>query len=341
MNIDRSGVKRILVIKLRAIGDVLLSTIVLRNIRFAFPDARIEILTEPPARPVAAIQPDVNEVVVFNPKTMNGWELISTIRSRGYDLIFDLFGNPRSALVTRLSGAKYRVGYRFRGRAYAYNILTEPRGAMVHNTQFNLDALEAAGIAIQDRSIYFPVSREDDAYIESFFTSERIAGPCIALGTSGSWYTKRWSLERFADLGEKLARRFKTRIVLLWGPGERADVDIVNSLMGHTAIIPPPTTLTQLGALLKRCTFMVANDSGPMHIGAAVGTPVLGIYGPTNPMLQGPYGEKHMVIRNEGLGCLGCNLTACPIGHPCMNELSVDIVFDAVQQLMRKNGITL
>jgi len=340
VNIDRSSVKRILVLKLRAIGDVLLSTIVLRNIRIAFPDARIEFLTEPPAIPVAKIQPDVDEVVVFNTQTTSGWGLIRDIRSRGYDLIFDLFGNPRSALVTRLSEAKYRVGYRFRGRAYAYNILTEPRGATVHNTQFNLDALEAAGIAIQDRSIYFPLALEDEAYVESFLKSERITLPLIALGTSGSWYTKRWSLERFAALGETLGK-FKARILLIWGPGERPDVDKVNALMGRTAIIPPPTTLTQLGALLKRCAFMVANDSGPMHICAAVGTPVLGIFGPTNPALQGPYGQKHMVVRNEGLGCLGCNLTSCPIGHPCMHDLSVDMVFEAVKKLMRKNDITL
>ncbi len=341
MNIDRSGIKRILVIKLRAIGDVLLSTIVLRNLRLAFPDARIEFLTEPPAKPVVKIQPDLDEVVEFNPRTMSGWGLICEIRSRRYDLVFDLFGNPRSALVTRLSKAKYRVGYKFRGRSYAYTVLAEPRGAIVHNTQFNLDALGAAGIAIQDRTIYFPVAHEDEEYVNLFFSSSRIVEPCIALGTSGSWYTKRWGLERFAELGALLGNKFQAKVLLIWGPGERADVDKVNALMGHTAIIPPPTTLTQLGALLKRCIFMVANDSGPMHICAAVGTPVLGIYGPTNPALQGPYGDKHMTVRNEGLGCLGCNLTSCPIGHPCMHDLSVDIVFEAVQRLMRKNGITV
>jgi ADP-heptose:LPS heptosyltransferase len=111
--------------------------------------------------------------------------------------------------------------------------------------------------------------------------------------------------------------------------------------MTHDAFVPPATTLPQLGALLKRCTVMITNDSGPLHIGAALGVPVLGIYGPTNPLLQGPYGDRHLMVRNEGLSCLGCNYTECPIGHPCMLELSVATVMLGVRELLRKNRITL
>jgi ADP-heptose:LPS heptosyltransferase len=103
--------------------------------------------------------------------------------------------------------------------------------------------------------------------------------------------------------------------------------------MRGTPFIPPQTTFPRLAALLKRCDFVVSNDTGPMHIAAAVGTPVLGIYGPTNPALQGPYGQGHLTVRNERLSCLGCNLTACPIGHPCMEELEVATVLDAFAAL--------
>jgi ADP-heptose:LPS heptosyltransferase len=107
----------------------------------------------------------------------------------------------------------------------------------------------------------------------------------------------------------------------------------------QAVVIPPATSLKQLGALLQRCSFVVSNDSGPMHLAAAVGTPVLGIFGPTNPLLQGPYGPQHMTVRKEGLDCLGCNLTKCPIGNICMTDLSVDDVMWSVNALLTRNGL--
>lgn len=340
MTIDRRLVKRILVIKLRAIGDVLLSTIVLRNLRFAFPDARLDFLTEPPSKDIVESLPDIDTVILHDRSQVGGLTLIRAIRSQRYDLVLDLFGNPRSALITRLSGARYRVGYRFRGRTYAYNILVEPRGDQVHNTQFNLDAIEALGIAIQDRNIYFPIANEDTAYVDQFLCEAGIEKQfLVALGTSGGWYTKRWGLRQFAMLADELIEKRGAQVVLIWGPGQREEVEQIRTLMKHHAFVPPVTSLAQLGGLLQRCAFIVSNDSGPMHIAAAVGTPVLGIYGPTNPTLQGPYGDKHIVIRREGLDCLGCNLTECPIGHPCMLELSVDEVMKSVEKLIRKNNL--
>lgn len=340
MTIDQRRIKRILVIKLRAIGDVLLSTIVLRNIRLAFPDAKLDFLTEPPSKGIVERLSDVNKVILHDRSHMSGLTLIRAIRSQQYDLILDLFGNPRSALIARLSGAKYRVGYRFRGRGYAYNILVEPRGSQVHNTQFNLDAIEALGIAIQDRNIYFPIAHEDTVYVDQFLREARLDKQfLVALGTNGGWYTKRWGLKEFAMLGDTLIEKHEAQVVLIWGPGEKEEVEQVKAMMKHSAFIPPATNLSQLGGLLQRCSLMVSNDSGPMHIAAAVGTPVLGIYGPTNPVLQGPYGNKHVVIRRESLDCLGCNLTKCPIGHPCMEELSVDHVLEAVEKLIRKNNL--
>jgi ADP-heptose:LPS heptosyltransferase len=338
--IDREAVRRILVVKLRAVGDVLLATIVLRNLRRAFPSARLDFLTEPPARDVVNRHPDVDEVLTYDRTTESGAGLIRRVRSRSYDLILDLFGNPRTALVTRLSGAHWRVGYRFRGRSYAYNIVVTPRGGVVHNTQFNLDALEAIGVAIVDRNLYFPIaSAEEQAAAEVVDRAELRPGRIVALNTGGGWYTKRWPLERFAALGDRLAEAYGVGIVLPWGPGQRQEVETVRAVMKHPVCIPPSTTLGELGALLKRMSLVISNDSGPMHLAAAVGTPVLGIFGPTNPVLQGPYGPGHAVIRNEAVTCLGCNLTACPIHHPCMKELSVDTVFEAAGALITRTGM--
>jgi heptosyltransferase III len=337
MTIDPTTIRRILVIKLRAIGDVVLSTIVLRNLRAAFPGARIDFLTEKASAPVVQGNPDVDSTLVFDRENMSGVRLIHAVRSARYDLVLDLFGNPRTALATRLSGARHRVGFRFRGRTYAYSTIVEPRGGEVHNTQFNLDMLEALGIPVTDRTIRFPVHAEDRSFVEGFLDSAGLGSiPLVALCTGGGWYTKRWGTDHFAALGDRITEAYGMGIVLPWGPGEESDVEAIRAKMKFGPFVPPPTTLTQLGALLERCRFVVCNDSGPMHIAAAVNIPVVAVFGPTRPELQGPSGVTSLTVRREGLDCLGCNLTACSIGNPCMIDLPVDNVMKAVEDLLAR-----
>jgi heptosyltransferase III len=338
--LDTQAIRSILIIKLRAVGDVLLSTVVTPSLRRSFPDARIDFLTEPPSLDILRGNPSLDETLVFDAATMSGLALIRMVRKRHYDLVIDLFGNPRTALVTRLSGAPFRVGFRFRQRAYAYNILVEPRGGLVHNTQFNLDALEAIGVPVVDRALQFYYSEADEEYVRSFASGHLAMGDLvIGINTGGGWYTKRWGLAQYAALADRLIMELSARILLLWGPGQRVEAERLQGLMIRAATIPPATTLKQLGALLRRCSIVVSNDSGPMHLAAAVGTPVLGIFGPTNPVLQGPYEGQNMTVQKEGLDCLGCNLTKCPIGNICMTELSVDDVMRAVKALLAQNGL--
>jgi ADP-heptose:LPS heptosyltransferase len=331
-----ADIRRILVIKLRAVGDVVLASIVLDNIRRAFPDAHLDVLTENASAAIVRTHPAVSGTVVYDRKTMSGLDLIRTVRRNRYDLVIDLFGNPRTALVTRLSGARHRVGYRFRGRTYAYNHVVEPRGGSVHNTQFNLDALEHIGIPIVDRAVHLSPSAADRSYVDGFLTDAGLNGKTlVAINTGGGWYTKRWAIERFAALADRIAAGTGFAIVLPWGPGQKEEVEELQRVMRAHAFIPPPTTLMQLTALFERTAYVVSNDSGPMHIAAAAGSRVLGIFGPTRPELQGPYGEGNRTVRREGLACLGCNLTACTIGNLCMTELTVDAVHTAFQDLIQ------
>lgn len=338
MHIDPAKVRRILVIKLRAVGDVVLSTLVLPNLRAAFPASAIDFLTETPSVDVLRLHPAVSRTLVYDRRSMSGLGLIRMVRREKYDLVIDLFGNPRTALVTRLSGARTRVGYRFRGRTYAYTIVVPPRGGEVHNSQFNLDAIEHIGVPVVDRDLRFFRSDADEAYVQRFLTGARLEQTTlVGVNAGGGWYTKRWHLQQFALLADRIHERFGWTTLLPWGPGQRDEVETIARGMRSTPFIPPATTLPQLAALLARCAYVVSNDSGPMHVAAAVGTPVLGIFGPTRPELQGPYGKTHRTIRNESLKCLGCNLTSCPIGNPCMIELDVETVFEAFEGLVRDN----
>ena len=338
--IDRATVRSVLVIKLRAIGDVLLSTAVLRSLRAALPDTRIDFLTENPSRQVIETNPDIDNAVIFDAKSQSGLALIRDIRRRSYDLVIDLFGNPRSALVTLLSGARCRVGYGFNWRRFCYNIVVRGRGGEVHNVQFNLDALTALGIPVGDPSVSFHTDAASEEFAARFFSSGGLDDrPVIAMNPGGGWYTKRWPHESFAELGDMLGEAYRTPVVIIWGPGEEPDARVIQAAMRSHPLLIPKTTLRELGAILKRCAALVTNDSGPMHVAAAVGTPVVAVFGPTIPELQGPVGAGHVVVQNRKLVCLGCNLTRCPIGNPCMRELPASQVFEGFRQLVEKNRL--
>ena len=183
-----AAVRRILVIKLRAVGDVVLASIVLDNIRRAFPDAQLDVLTEKASEAIVRTHPAVSGTIIYDRQTMSGVDLIRAVRKNRYDLVIDLFGNPRTALLTRLSGAHSRVGYRFRGRTYAYNHIVEPRGGSVHNSQFNLDALEHVGIPVVYRTVRLYPSADDRSSVDGFLAAAGLTGKTlVAINTGGGW----------------------------------------------------------------------------------------------------------------------------------------------------------
>jgi ADP-heptose:LPS heptosyltransferase len=344
------AVSRILVIKLRAIGDVVLATAVLPNLRKAFPGAEIHFLTEKPSMPVLDGNPfvDRTDTVPADPwsRSRNGsswaefFQFIRRLRRARYDLVFDLFGNPRSAWLTAWSGARIRVGFDFRGRRFAYNRIAEPRGGRVHEVEFNLDALRRIGIPVVDSKPLFPLGSGEIETAGRWLSKNKIrSGKLAALHVWGSWPAKRWGLDAFARLGDALVRDRGFDVVLLWGPGEKRYAETVRGLMRQPCILAPEMTLKGLGALLARCTLVVANDSGPMHISAAVGTPTVGIFGPTNWRLQGPYGGKNVPVFKMGLECLGCNRLECG-DLKCMETLGVEEVLKAVDRVMRRKSVT-
>ncbi|PLX22653.1 MAG: hypothetical protein C0600_16305 [Ignavibacteria bacterium] len=331
-------IRSILIIKPRAIGDVLLSTIVTPNLRAAFPDAHISFLTENPAADVIEGNPYLDEAIIFSPKRDSYTRLLFRLRKRRYDLVFDLFCNPRSAQMTFATGAPIRVGYPFRGRAWAYNVHVKTRADRVHNTQFNLDALRALDIPVPHDTVVFPLPDDELQAMKQYLASIRNdSDPVIALNPSGTWETKRWGLGHFAELADLLVERLNATIVLLWGPGERPDAETIADEMKHDAVIPPATSIRTLGALLAACDAVISNDAGPMHIAAAVGTPTLGIFGPTNPELQGPWNNNSTWVRNESADCLGCNLTSCDINNICMRDLNAEQVFQSFESLLSES----
>ena len=342
--------KKILLIKLRAIGDVVLSTIVLQNIRKAFPNAKIDFLTESYSKAVVEGNEYIDRVIVLDRKKIfslvfwKRWlasiQFVRSIISGSYDMVFDFFGNPRSAFLTLASRAPVRIGYDFRIRRCAYNIVVRSRADRVHEAEFHLDALSAVGIPIVNKNLSFALPKPALEFARDFRNSQKLHDNFIvAINFWGGWPAKRWPLDRFAALGDKLVKKLQATVLLIWGPGENHHAVELSKLMSEKSILIPPTDLKQLGAILKRCDMLVSTDSGPMHISTAVGTPTVGIFGPTNFRLQGPYGDKHEVAVKRDLDCLGCNLLEC--GHnSCMAQLSVEDVWQSIVCCIKKNNLS-
>jgi len=322
MKIESSSIKKILIIKPRGIGDVVLSTILIDNLRAHFQNASIDYLTEPFAKPAVEHLPDVNKVLTMK-RDEFPLNAALKIRKEKYDLLIDSWVNPRTALITFLSGVKYRVGYAYRGRKYAYNILaTSERGGDHHSAEHNLELLKPLGVPVISKKIQFEVPEKETKKAEEFLNEVlQMNKTVVGILPAGSWPSKKFDKERWVDICKIIRQKYNVVFLLLWGPGDKDDAGYIHKHFPEDSIMIPETDLILMSAFIKHCNIIIANDSGPMHIAVALGIPVLGIFGPTDPKGHDPYSSNSGYVIKEDLFCIICNKLICPYNHECMKEL--------------------
>lgn len=342
MLINKNEIKKILIIKLRGIGDIVLSTIVLDNLKSEFPNATIDYLTDPQGKAGLEGLPQINSVITFpRDNALKRIKLIYRIYKNNYDIVFDFFSNPSTALITYFSIAKYRVGFPYQGRKYAYNLFGPSERGQYHSAVLHLKTLEKAKIKIISQNLHFYISTEDMNFADIFFDSFELNNKTVfGISPSGGWQSKKCDPEKFAEIANSLKKKYNCKILILWGPSDYYDALKINKLVSDS-ILAPQSSIRQMGALIKKCKLLIANDSGPMHISTAVGTPVLSLHGPTNPLHQGPFGEKHEWIILDKLDCIMCNLLDCPKNHECFRNIPVDLVLEKIDNLINKNKIEI
>lgn len=324
-------------------GDLLLSTPVLPNLRDYFPNATIHFLTLRRSRDILMDNQYISRVITYDPKEDKPFFTIKNIRKQKYDLVIDLFCNPRTALITFCSGAKYRFGFDFRGRSYAYNIKMKGRGGIVHNVEFNLDSLRKLNIPITSKKLNISVTVVHEEFANEFIEKDKINSKNIfAISLTGNWEAKKYKTQDYIELIEKIKHKYNVNFILIWGnKNEKVECEKIHNVHKHNSFVIPDSPIRYLGAIIKKCDLLIGNDSGPMHIAVAQGIPVLGIYGPTNPALQGPYGDNNLTVVNKKIDCLCCNLLECDIGNICMTELSKDSVNKKLNELIRINNLNI
>ncbi|MBA4251720.1 MAG: hypothetical protein C0425_10465 [Chlorobiaceae bacterium] len=341
MLIDKKEIKKILIIKLKGIGDVVLSTIVLENIKSNFPNAQIDFLTEKPSKDFLSLIPLINNVITQAKKSfIDDVKLIAQIRSSNYDLVLDFYSNPRTAIITFLSGAKYRAGFPFRFRKFAYNLLSQANPPIMHAAKLHLEFLKNIGLKIETQNLHFGISEKDHSFAKDFFIKNFDEKDfVIGVIPGGGWQSKRCDPIKFAEIISTIDKTYKAKFFLLWGPSDRIEAEEILKLINNKVLLSPPTNIQQMAALISNCKMIISNDSGPMHISTAVGTPVLSLHGPTSPIQQGPFGEKHEYIRLDELDCIECNLLDCPRKHECFLDLPVENVMKKIASLINKNNL--
>lgn len=341
MTIDKSSVNNILLIKLRGIGDVILSTVVLENLKSNFPNASIDYLTEKPSEQMLDGLTEINKVHLFSKKNLPGrFNLIRTIRKEKYDLILDFYSNPFTAQLTFLSGAKYKAGFPYKGRKYAYNLFGPEERGVYHAADLHLEFLKKLGINVGNNILKASINDEaksiaDQFIKENFENNDFIVG----ISPSGGWQSKKCDPIKFAEIAHAVVQKYSAKILIVWGPDDEKECDKIISLMKNKVVKAPNTNIQQMAALIYKCKVLIANDSGPMHISTAMGTPTLSLHGPTDPKLQGPYGDKHEWINKNDLHCIICNLLECPYNHECFLELDTNQVMQKVDLLIEKNNL--
>jgi len=306
----------VLAIRLRALGDVVLTTPALRALKRGHPQHRLEVLTDVRYVDLVAGVSEVDRVWGLGRSHGETLAIIARLRRQRYVLAVDFFGNPRSALVTRWCGARRRAGYDLRGRRHAYHLRVPrdapgPQGRREHASAAHLRLAAAAG-GIPDGepprlSVGEPAHREADAVLRMIGLEE--AGDVIGLVAAGTWPTKTWPAAHAGALARHLQAR-GYRMLLIGGPGEEAVTEVVTRLAPGVAVLPR-CGVAALAAVIARLRAVVGTDSGPRHLAAALGVPTFAWFGPTHPDTWQPPGAQHGFWQTP-LPCRGCDRTTCP-----------------------------
>ena len=295
--------KRFLLVRLGSLGDVIHALPAASALRDAFPEARIDWLIEPKWRRLLEGNPDLTEIISLEKKSAAG--LISTVRklrSARYTCAIDFQGLYKSALPAFASGAPRRIGFSstYAREGFAsvfYTDRVNPRGA--HKVDHNFTLAQAAGARPSTPRFPLTLRPEDEKQVTQELARHNLAD-FFVLNPGGGWRSKCWPLERYGELHHRLAAQHGWRGIISFGPGEERLAQELVSAAGTPAPLALPLGLGPLMALLRRAKFVVSADTGPLHLASALGRPVLGLYGPTDPARNGPYGGTSIVIRNPG-----------------------------------------
>jgi len=348
--------RRIGLVRLSALGDVVNTLPALTALRRARPDAHIAWIVETAAAGLLEGHPFLDDVIVVNRKE---WEaslfrprrlpgvlgevrrLAARLRGAELDAVIDFQGNLRSATVAWMTRAPVRVGL---GRGHAKelshllaNVVVELPPRPLHRVERALGMLRALGLKVAESRPLVPSSEAERERVGAFLEEAGIgSGPFAIIhpGTSRFGSYKQWPLERWAEVARRLAREADLPVVVTRGPGEVEAARTVAD--GAGASVAPELSLKGLGELCRRCRLFLSVDTGPMHLASAVGAPVVALFGPKDPYLYGPYFGPSEIVEKP-LECRPCRRRSCD-DPECMLAITPSEVVEAARRLLAETS---
>ena len=344
---------RVLIVRLSSLGDVIHTIPVAVAIRRHYPDAVIDWVVDEAVAPLLAMVPVINNVFVLRSKnvsTISAWVgLRRELQLCNYDIAFDVQGLVKSALVARFSGATRVVGFspsflRESLAKWFYREEADP-GSPIHVIERNLGILTA--LDIKDKSYEFPFELEDIGIEDQVYAC--LGGrkePFVLLNPNAAWANKCWPAKSFGAVAAYIRDQYGMPTVVVWNSFSKEDekrMKLVIASSDGAAVSAPPTTLVELASVIKMGALFISGDTGPLHIAGALGTPVVGIYGPSNPDRNGPWSSQDEVVsasdkcqclkRYPNKGAIGV-VRRCHNPTWCLDDVSVGDVCAAVDRIL-------
>jgi len=318
MVIDKSLVKRILVITLSNAGDIILTTPVIRTLAREFPESRIDIMVGPAGKEIFEHDPRIFKVIIYDKRLpiTEKRRLQIKLKKLKYDLVIDL----RNTIFPLLIGPRFRTA-----------TIQHFPGSVVHRKDRHMYRLKSLGIGNTGELSYIYIPPEEDEMVRKLLERAGILSPVVVVNPGSKSHIKRWTAEGFAAVCDRLIDECHAAIVFTGSSEDAEVVEKVSFRMKHKPFnLVNKTNLRQLASLIKRSDLLITNDSAPLHIGCAVGAKVLALFGPTDPKKYGPTGEFDIVI-NKKLFCSPCENAECRYNHECMKLITPEEVFDAAK----------
>jgi len=339
--------KRILIVRTDRIGDVLLSTPVIKVLRDYYPNAYIAMMVGPYAKDIVDGNPYLDEVIIYDKDGKHkSWrrsiKFAQNLKKKRFDLAIILHPTNRVHMVTFFAGIRRRIGY---GRNFRF-LLTDrikhtKQLGQKHELEYALDLVRYLGIEPKDKTLFMAIKPESEAWVEELFKQQGIkkTDRLLAIHPAASCPSKIWPNERFADVATRLIERYGFRVLVIAGPKDLALAGSVIKHMHHPVInLAGRISVSQLASVLKRCNLFISNDSGPVHIAAALGTPVISIFGRNqkglSPTRWGPTGKKDKILHKE-VGCIECLAHNCTKEFACLKAITVDDVIKAADSILK------
>ncbi|MFH1846392.1 MAG: lipopolysaccharide heptosyltransferase II [Candidatus Omnitrophota bacterium] len=341
------GRKNILIFKMSSLGDIILSMPSIRAIRERFRAARINVLVDARLREVLNNCPYIDEVITCDfkgrDKGLGFWKLAARLRSEDFDISVDLQNNRKSHLLAAFAAVKERYGYDNGKFSFLLNRKISLPSELKDPVGHQAGVLGIMGVVTLEKRLELWPSLDSEAWTENFLKDNWVKKDRgligFSLSASRRWQSKNWGLGSMLNLTEMLAKHQGMRVVIVGAREDQADaLEFMKKSKAKPVNAVGKTNISQLISLIKRCDVFVAGDSAPMHIAAAVGTPFVAIFGPTDPARHLPPADKYKVF-NTGQKCAPCYKPVCGMESPkCMTSIKPAMVFDGIMELMGKTA---